>query len=510
MGLGAVGAVDTAVAAIYVSLGSVSNFSALQVDPGAATDADGNLTFETLVNQGQLNLLAGDSLLVGTVAAAATGGTIDLKSGGSVHFTGAVAAGQTVLFRPPGGSVVLDHPEQFAGAITQFAATDLIDLPLGTASFQQYAGGVLSLNYGGGAVALQLATIYATPQFQFTGDGHGGTDILVSDAVCFCRGTLILTERGEVAVEDLAVGERVRTLSGAAKPIVWIGTGSAPVGRGNRLARPVIVRRGALAEGVPSRDLYLTHGHALYLDGVLIPVENLVNHRSILWDESAERVEYYHIELEEHDVLLANGAPAESYYDASNRAQFHNTRDGSRPGAAKPTFAPVLNGGDIVDRVWTRLCGRSGGCSETDTTDDPNVHVVVDGIRLDPQSIDGNCYTFALAAASGRLRLCSHTGVPSLLGITRHDHRRLGVAIEQIVLSQAGIAARFDFDAPQLREGGCYKHEDGFAWTDGDWALPARFFAGIRDAWTLEVHIRSNGMRYPIAIPLTGKMQRAA
>jgi hypothetical protein len=206
---------------------------------------------------------------------------------------------------------------------------------------------------------------------------------------------------------------------------------------------------------------------------------------------------------------LANGAPAETYYDADNRALFHNTRDGSRPGAAKPTFAPVLHGGDIVDRVWTGLFARSGGRIETDTTDDPDLHVVVDGIRFDPQSIDGNCYTFALAAASGRLRLCSRTGVPSLLGITRHDHRRLGVAIEQIVLSQAGISSHFDYGAPQLREGGCYKHEDGFAWTDGDWALPARFFAGIRGAWTLEVYIRRNGMRYPIAIPFAGK-QRAA
>src|SRR4029077_620349 len=111
-----------------------------------------------------------------------------LKNGGSVHFTGAVAAGQTVLFRPPGGTLVLDHPEQFAGAISEFAASDLIDLPLGTASFQQYAGGILSLAYGGGRVALKLSTTIATPQFLLTDDGHAVTDIAVTIAPpCFCR-----------------------------------------------------------------------------------------------------------------------------------------------------------------------------------------------------------------------------------------------------------------------------------------------------------------------------------
>src|SRR4029077_13019443 len=128
----------------------------------------------------------------------------------------------------------------------------------------------------------------------------------------------------------------------------------------------------ALAEGVPSRDLYLTHGHALYLDsaigGVLIPVENLVNHRSILWDEEALRVEYYHIELEDHDVLLANGAPAESYYDANNRAQFDNIRPGSAAGNAAPSFAPVLNGGEVVELAWAALLARAGGRPEGDTT----------------------------------------------------------------------------------------------------------------------------------------------
>src|SRR6185437_16075606 len=96
----------------YVNLGSVTNFSALQVDPSAVMDAGGALSFDTLVNEGRINLAFGDSLAIGTAAGTAGAGTIDLKSGSMVHFIGAVADNQTVLFRPPGGSVVLDHPEQ--------------------------------------------------------------------------------------------------------------------------------------------------------------------------------------------------------------------------------------------------------------------------------------------------------------------------------------------------------------------------------------------------------------
>ena len=117
-------------------------------------------------------------------------------------------------------------------------------------------------------------------------------------------------------VDQLAVGDHVLTAAGDAVPIIWIGIGCVLVTPGRRsAATPVIVRRGALADNVPHRDLRVTKGHSLFLDGVLIPVEFLVNHRSIQWDDRAREVSIYHIELATHDVLLADGAPAESYRD---------------------------------------------------------------------------------------------------------------------------------------------------------------------------------------------------
>jgi hypothetical protein len=424
---------------------------------------------------------------------------------------GAIAAGITIQFAasPPGDGVLqLDLPRDDDGTIVGFTNGNMIDvkgLVYTAAVFTPGTAGnpgVLKL-LGGTDAPLQLNVDGPYSNGSFVATPSGG-DTLVTLALCFCRGTLILTEHGEVPVEELAVGDRVATLSGAAKPVVWIGCGRDLVTRSNKLARPVIVRRGALADNIPTRDLYLTHGHALYLDGVLIPVENLINHHSILWDETARIVEYYHIELADHDVVLANGAPAESYYDASNRALFHNARPGSEAGKAKPTFAPVLNGGEAVERSWAMLFERAGGRIATDTTDDPDLHLVIDSRRLDPTAAEGCSYTFALEAPpAGALRLCSRSGVPSLLGISRHDHRRLGVAITQIVLLHAGIPTYFGYDQPQLREGGCYPHEDGFCWTDGNFLLPGRYYSTLDGAFVLTVKIERPGMRYPLPAPLT-------
>jgi hypothetical protein len=140
---------------------------------------------------------------------------------------------------------------------------------------------------------------------------------------------MIRTPNGEMEVERLAVGDAVTTLGNNTRKIKWIGNGKVLATRGQRgPATPVIVRKGALADNVPHTDLHVTKGHCLYLDRVLIPVEFLVNHKTILWDDRAQEVEIYHVELETHDVLIANGAPAESYRDDGNRWLFHNANSG--------------------------------------------------------------------------------------------------------------------------------------------------------------------------------------
>jgi len=117
--------------------------------------------------------------------------------------------------------------------------------------------------------------------------------------------------------------------------------------------------------------------------------------------------------------------------------------------------------------------------------------------------VENGIFTFALQRAPAKtLLLRSRRVVPSLLGWSARDHWPLGVAITRIVLEQAGIAACFDYDQPQLREGGCYPPSDGFCWTDGDLALPARFFQRLAGPLRLLVHTDPRcRMRYPTVPP---------
>ena len=119
------------------------------------------------------------------------------------------------------------------------------------------------------------------------------------------------------------------TASGALRPIKWIGRRSygGRFIRGNKDILPVCIKAGALDDNVPQRDLWISPHHAMYLDGVLIEAKDLVNGVSIVQAERADKVEYFHVELETHDVIIAEGALSETYLDDDNRTMFHNAQD---------------------------------------------------------------------------------------------------------------------------------------------------------------------------------------
>ena len=197
-----------------------------------------------------------------------------------------------------------------------------------------------------------------------SGHGHSDHD---HDAPCYCRGTLILTPRGEVRIEDLAIGDMAVTVSGEAKPIKWIGRRSygGQFITGNRAVLPIKVRAGALAPDIPVRDLWVSPRHALLLDGVFVPAELLVNAQTILQAEAVEQVDYFHLEFEEHEVILAEGAPAESYVEYDNRRGFHNAHEFAAlyPDDTRPSFGyslPLVEPGmPELAMIRARLFGRA-------------------------------------------------------------------------------------------------------------------------------------------------------
>ena len=180
-------------------------------------------------------------------------------------------------------------------------------------------------------------------------------------APCFLRGTRILTERGEIPVEALRAGEdRVITRDGRPAQVVWIGWRELDGARHPRPqdVMPVRVLAGALAPGQPRRDLRLSPDHALALGGVLIPVRYLLNGATVVQEARPGRIAYYHVELDRHDILLAEGTAAESYLDTGNRGAFTEGAGATQPLSA---LRPRRCGG-IAHLGRGRLCaaGRGG------------------------------------------------------------------------------------------------------------------------------------------------------
>ena len=322
---------------------------------------------------------------------------------------------------------------------------------------------------------------------------------LAVDPPCFCRGTHIATPDGEVPVERLRAGDVVTTLSGVPRRLRWVGFGRTLVTpRYRDHASVVVVRRDALADGVPHRDLYVTHGHSFYFDGVLIPAAHLVNHRSIAWVDDARVVEYYHLELDSHDVILAEGAAAESYRDDDNSQYFHNVAD--RPAARPlPSCAPVLHDHPTVKRIWRALHERAGRL-DVALTEDPDLHLLADGERLDAERVGRRVWRFRLPRPVSDLRIVSRSAIPAMVG-TEPDQRRLGVALRRIVLARRGARQAIGWDDARLTAG---FHDpeplDRHRWTDGEAALPLALLASLRAGATVELHV--NGLLpYPVTEP---------
>jgi hypothetical protein len=148
------------------------------------------------------------------------------------------------------------------------------------------------------------------------GDGGDGGDG-GGDGGCFLLGSRIRTPEGYRPIETLSAGDMVVTRFGGVAAIKAIGSFSLSAGAAREEAvhlRPVWVKRGALADNVPSADLCLTASHSVYVDGYLVPVGQLVNGTSIVFDTAVyvQPLRFFHIELDRHDVLDAEGAPCES------------------------------------------------------------------------------------------------------------------------------------------------------------------------------------------------------
>jgi hypothetical protein len=155
----------------------------------------------------------------------------------------------------------------------------------------------------------------------------------------------------------------------------------------------------------------------------------------------------------------------------------------------------VLDGGPVVDAAWRRLLARAGGPMRIPTTDDPDLHLVVDGVRVDCRQWPNGIYLFDLRKAPAKVQVVSRVGTPSALGLVR-DPRALGIALRQVLLWQGSRLRLIEASDPSLGEGfHQFEPSNGFRWTNGDACLPASLFDGITGPCRLELHVGCT-MRY--------------
>ena len=475
-----------------------------------------------------------------TISAAGAGGHLELGnldaggiiSGTSSQMTLDFANGS--LTGPNTGVIQIDGARLAADPIATQTITDVawgdafvingLDFTGDTATL---TGNVLTVTDATDAAVFTMDDVSAVAGTSFVVSGD------VIQAVCYARGTLIQTPGGELPVEKLRRGKQVTTLvdgEAVSRTIRWLGHRRIDLTAHPRpeTVAPIRVHRDAFADNAPRRDLLVSPDHAIFVDGMLICARQLVNGTTIRQERGWTVVDYFHVELDQHAIMMAEGLPAESYLDTGNRGFFANgdaplmlhpdlttTRD--HPTRAAGSCAPFVFDDAVIRPVWRRLAERAETLGHVwtapATTEDPGLRLLVDGQSIAPVTSGGGRYVFALPAAlsePGSVRLISRSGAPSDLVPYPADRRRLGVAVQRIVVRSSAGQSEIPADHPGLSRGWHEAERDGGAlwrWTNGDAVVP---LSGLTGPAVLEIRL-AGSMRYVVDVaPMERTGQLAA
>ena len=490
--------VDPSGAVLNIGTAGAGGTSGVVVDAGATlTLSAGAIDASTLTDNG-LILDTGSGVLQTDLAGT---GTIDIAAGATLMLTNNQLGTVPIDFTGSGSMLILQDPGAATNPISiappagsgTSNTIDINTLTFTVGNFISYdaATGGLAIN-GGGDGTLHVGTGLLSGQFNMVRDSSGDTAIIVSAAPCFAAGAMLATPEGERPVEQLRPGDTVLALADGAwvpRRVRWVGRTTVDLARhpDPAQAAPIRIRAGAIADGVPHRDLLLSPEHAVFIDGVLMQAQPLLNGATVTREMPA-RVTYFHVELDRHSVLCAQGLPAESYLDTGNRGLFA-AEAGVR--ALHPDFAgiaawsdracaPLVLDGPVLSAAQMRLRSRAVALGHR-LTDDPALAVRAGDtlLLLDARG------RVTLPPGTREAWLLSRSFVPSWLGLGP-DRRRLGVAAARLRLGGRPLpAAAFGT--------GWYAAEPGWRWTDGAGQL--RLPALLRPA-VLTVQPAPVGARY--------------
>jgi collagen type I alpha len=432
------------------------------ISGGIEVVSSGGAAYDTYV--------AGGTLRIAGVAVAPTvqaSGLIMLEAGGTLS--------SSVLFVGPGpAQLAIGGTTMPTAIISGFTAGDeinLVDIAPGsnaTATLNSVTD-ELAVVLGAQKYSLRLAGDFSGIGFEAIGDGGSGTFVEETGLACYVAGTRIATPVGEVLVEGLAVGDLVLTAEGRVAPVRWTGRRRVDCSLHPRPhdVLPIRIAVDAFGPGRPRRDLYLSPDHAVLCGSVLIPVRYLVNGLTVA-SVPVAAVTYFHLELDKHSVILAEGMPTESYLDTGNRNSFESggpvlqlySEFAPKTWKAR-SFAPLVLGGPHLVTAKRDLLARAIALGH-DMTDDPNLRVFANGQSLVTVR-DGDRWRVRLPSGTRTVRLVSLTWCPAHSRADEFDSRRLGVAISHMWLDGLEVS----LESPGMSTG-WHTPEQGWRWTGGD------------------------------------------
>lgn len=530
--------VDTATVNTLASLdsGGALYANAVTITAGGRIDGANGAVISspgTVTNLGTIEVTAGAFTVNATLAGS---GVVQIDPGATVVVEGTMTGTDSFVFASGGapGELVLEQPgSALPNPVQNLQSGDIIEL----ANFSTITGASLTSagtvtvtgTVAGVAASYQLTDVTFAPgastNFLITSviDPYTSTPAQAVELACFAAGTRLATAHGAVAVERLRPGDRLRTAGGALRPVRWIGWRTIDLTRhpDPRRAQPIRILADAFADGVPARDLLLSPDHAVFDRGRLIPIRLLVNDATIRRETRRRKVTYFHVELDSHDLLLAEGLAAESYLDTGNRGIFENadeplilhpdlvTKSEQNRYRLAASCAPLADAPADVEPPWWRLADRAQALGfvlpEPALTEDAALSVQVGGRRLRPLAQQGTRYRFALPA--GPAWLVSRAAYPADARPWVEDQRRLGVMVRRLTLYSDGRAAPLPLDDPALGRGWWAPETDGVShwrWTDGAATLPV-----LERPTELEVELAGR-FSYPLPAVPAGRRRAAA
>jgi hypothetical protein len=330
-----------------------------QIDGGAGNDeingGDGDDTLEGKAGEDTIDGGEGDDAIYGGAGTdSLTGGAgDDYISGGSGADTITGGAGDDALEGGAGADRYVFEGDFGTDTILDFANADRIDLTAYTSYSIEQDGDDVLIHAGTGTIIVKDATVQQVAARV--------------EVACLVRGTLVRTPNGETAVETLSIGDEVLTVDGTAVPVKWIGRRaySKSFLDANENIVPVEIGAGALGGNMPARALRVSPEHAVLVGDVLVPAGLLVDGAGIRRARGLESVEYFHLEFDDPQVIVTNGAATESYVELGNRRMFANyaeyTELYGEDGSDRPRQRrfELVDQGPGLERVRARLPGAT-------------------------------------------------------------------------------------------------------------------------------------------------------